>query len=80
MSLIELKNYLQQVKIASLGSIAAYFKCDVYLLRQMLGHWIKKGCIRKVVKTPNCGSKCVQCGQEKFEFYQWITSSVRQGE
>lgn len=80
MSLIELKHYLQRVKIASLGSMSTYFKCDICLLRQMISHWVKKGYVRKLTKTPHCGSKCLQCGEENFEFYEWISLPLCKGD
>jgi putative ferrous iron transport protein C len=72
MSLLEIKKYLMQVKIASLESIAAYFKCDADCLRQMLQHWVRKGCVRQCKKTSNCGVKCNQCKPYAIEIYEWV--------
>ena len=72
MSLIEIKNYLQQVKMASLGALTQYFRTDPDMMRCMLDHWIRKGKIRKCMKTPACGSKCGKCDVAVTEIYEWV--------
>lgn len=71
MSLLAVKQHLQQIKIASLGRIAEYFQSDVDLMRQMLGHWVRKGCVKRFTKTPGCGKKCEQCSVVEYEIYEW---------
>lgn len=75
MNLLEIKNYVMQVKMASLAHLSAYFKCDSELLRTMLCHWTRKGCIRKTTKTPACGSKCGKCSPVVTEIYEWVAVS-----
>lgn len=72
MSLLEIKAYLTQVKIASLASLCAYFKCDSELCRNMMMHWVRKGCVRTAAKPASCGS-CTKCGPE---IYEWIDQSL----
>lgn len=72
MNLLEIKNYLMRVKMASLSSLSTYFNCDSDLLRNMLAHWIRKGCVRQCLKTSNCGTKCVQCSPSSIEIYEWV--------
>jgi putative ferrous iron transport protein C len=72
MSLLDIKKYLLQVKMTSLASACTYFNIDADLLRQMLGHWIQKGCVRQCMKTPACGSKCGKCVPETTEIYEWV--------
>jgi putative ferrous iron transport protein C len=72
MNLLEIKNYLMRVRIASLSSLCTYFNCESELLRNMLGHWVRKGCVRKCAKTANCGTKCVQCSPLVTEIYEWV--------
>lgn len=74
MSLLDIKRYLIQVKIASLASLCTYFNCEADLLRNMLAHWVKKGCVRQCKKTPNCGVKCGQCSPMLTEIYEWVSS------
>lgn len=73
MNLLEIKNYLMRVKIASLSSLCTYFNCDSDLLRGMLSHWIRKGCVRQCLKTANCGTKCVKCSPSVTEIYEWVS-------
>lgn len=75
MGLLELKKYLMQVKISSLSSLCTYFNCDSESARGMLGHWIRKGCVRMCTKTPACGTKCVQCSPLKTEIYEWVSEA-----
>lgn len=71
MGLLELKQHLIQAKIASLGSMAAHFRCDPIFLRSMLAHWVRKGCLRQFSKTPACGKRCVNCDVSEYEIYEW---------
>ncbi|EKD53755.1 MAG: hypothetical protein ACD_60C00157G0009 [uncultured bacterium] len=72
MNLVEIKHYLMQVKMTSLASISAYFKCDAELMRQMMSHWLRKGCVRKLSKTPACGGSCMKCAPSLVEIYEWV--------
>ncbi|MHB1948396.1 MAG: FeoC-like transcriptional regulator [Gammaproteobacteria bacterium] len=74
MNLLEIKNYLMRVKMASLTSLTAYFNCDSQLLQQMLSHWVRKGCVRKCVAKPACGTQCLQCKVPATEVYEWVFS------
>lgn len=73
MNLLEIKNYLMRVKIASLSHLCSYFSCDSEVLRGMLSHWIRKGCIRQCVNKSACATKCAtQCAAVKMELYEWV--------
>jgi len=71
MSLLAIKQHMMKVRIASFQSICAYFNQDQTLLRQMLGHWIRKGCLRKMGRSAACES-CKQCGELVTEVYEWV--------
>lgn len=71
MGLLEIKQYLMRVKMASLASLCAYFNCDSALLKQMLAHWERKGCVRQCAKI-GCGTKCAQCPSASTEWYEWV--------
>ena len=74
MNLLEIKKYLMTVKIASLANLCTYFNCESELLRQMLGHWMRKGCVRKCAQNA-CGTSCAsQCSPLKSEIYEWVVS------
>jgi putative ferrous iron transport protein C len=72
MSLLEIKKYLMQVKMASLSHLCTYFKCDSGVLRDMLCHWARKGCVRKFTKNPACGGQCNKCDVAVTEIYEWV--------
>lgn len=74
MSLIDIKSYMRQVKMTNLSSICTYFNVDADILRQMLGHWIRKGYVRQLAKTANCGSQCVKCSPLVTEIYEWVAA------
>lgn len=77
MSLLEIKNYLQQVKIASIEKLSAHFKCDSGVLRNMMSHWLRKGCIRQFVQSSACGKTCGKCATPPVvEIYEWIDSAT----
>lgn len=72
MSLIDIKNYMMQVKITTLGNLCRLFNADAEILRCMLSHWIRKGKIRKCMRKPECGSTCGKCPTETTELYEWV--------
>lgn len=77
MGLLEIKNYLMNVKIASLSSLCAYFNCDAQLLKHMLGHWIRKGCVRQCGLSNGCGKTCGGCKVGSgVEIYEWVSYSL----
>lgn len=72
MNLLDLKAYLMKVKMTSLAALCTYFKSDADTLRQMLMHWVRKGCLRQCKKTENCGKSCNQCPSSMIEMYEWV--------
>ena len=73
MNLLEIKNYLQQVKIASITKLCAHFNCDSDMLRNMMSHWMRKGCIRQFIQSSECGKTCGKCATPPaLEIYEWI--------
>ncbi len=72
MNLLDIKSYLMKVKVASLSHLCVYFNCDSELLRNMMCHWTRKGCIRKMTKTPECGGGCNKCSPVVTEIYEWV--------
>jgi putative ferrous iron transport protein C len=76
MSLIAIKQHMQQVRMATLTSLCILFKAEPETVRCMLSHWIRKGRIRQCMKTVDCGSKCFKCPAVATELYEWIDESV----
>lgn len=72
MSLIAIKQHMQQVKMASLGSLCSVFGVEPDTLRCMMSHLINKGCVRQCVKKPACGSQCFKCPSTITEIYEWV--------
>ncbi|MBX3708991.1 MAG: FeoC-like transcriptional regulator [Gammaproteobacteria bacterium] len=72
MSLLDIKQHMVTVKMASLSSLCRLFNADPDTLRCMLQHWVRKGKIRQCVKKPACGSTCFQCPSLTTEFYEWV--------
>ena len=72
MSLLALREYLCKYRVASLATLCRNFGCEADLLRQMMRHWIQKGCVRCFTKTPACGSRCAQCPVGEVELYEWL--------
>lgn len=72
MNLVELKSYLVKVRIASLSSICVYFNIEPERLRQMLSHWVRKGCVRQCQRNPACASSCGKCSPLVTEIYEWV--------
>jgi putative ferrous iron transport protein C len=72
MSLVDIKQHLMQVRIASLSSICVYFNADPDTLRGMLSHWVRKGRVRQCKKNPACASSCGKCSPLLTEIYEWV--------
>lgn len=72
MSLIELKQYLMKVRMATLTNLCAMFKTDPENIRCLLQHWIRKGKVRQCLKKPACGTQCFQCPANSTEMYEWV--------
>jgi len=82
MILMELKTYLAKVKRAHLPELAERFQLSVEIVQAMLGHWIRKGVVKKESQAQNtkgcagaCQSMCVmQCLEDDSlmtEVYVW---------
>ncbi len=74
-SLSVLRQHLATVKISSLANLCILFDCDAGLLRQMLTHWVRKGCVRCFTRTSACGGSCQQCAPPAVEIYEWILTT-----
>jgi putative ferrous iron transport protein C len=72
MSLIDIKQHMMRVKMATLGSLCILFKVEPDTLRSLLQHWMRKGKIRQCMKEPACGSRCFKCPGTTTEIYEWV--------
>jgi len=76
MSLLAIKQHMKVVKVATLASLCLLFKADAETIRCLLSHWIKKGNIKRCLKTPACGSTCFKCPIGITEIYEWSESAA----
>lgn len=72
MSLIEIKQHLMKVRIATLTSLCALFNTNADNIRCLLQHWIRKGKVRQCLKKPACGTRCFKCPTSSSEMYEWV--------
>lgn len=72
MILIELKNYLKQMRVMNVFDLSRQLNVAPEVVKDMVGHWVRKGCVRAVPKLPGCGSKCVKCNPWAMESYEWV--------
>ncbi len=72
LSVRELKSFLQEVQAASLFDLSHRFASSPDLVRDRIQLLLRKGCVRKVCKTSDCGTKCVKCDPLFTEIYQWV--------
>ncbi len=72
MSLIDIKQHMMKVRLATLASLCLLFNAEPENLRCMLQHWMRKGRIRQCTKQPACGSRCFKCPTAATEIYEWV--------
>jgi putative ferrous iron transport protein C len=75
MGLLDIKRYMQQVKMASLKGLSLHFNREPQLLRQLLQVWMRKGCIKQCKRTDRCGTSCGKCDVLLTEIYEWVSCS-----
>jgi hypothetical protein len=72
MVLAELRDFLQQRQRVALSELISHFAVDAEAMRGMLALWQRKGRLRKVSKTAQCGTQCCQCDTTLTEIYEWL--------
>lgn len=83
--LLDLKAYIERHNQVSLRDLALHFHLEPDALRFMLDHWIRKGRVKRLDFTPDCGcgcgtkrkaTSCNGCGvEDSFEIYAWQGSA-----
>lgn len=68
----QLKLHFQLNNVLSLYDVMLRFNVDEMLARQLLQHWLKKGCVCPAERKANCGTSCQQCHPAMTEMYQWV--------
>lgn len=69
MILRELASVLAQQKSMSSRELAKHFQASEDVVDAMLGVWMKKGRVRKLV-AGGCSGSC--CGQRTEAYYEWL--------
>ncbi len=77
MILLEIKRYLKDKQFVNLQELSLHFQRDPEIMREMLGHWLRKGVICKAPNPAGCGLKCVKCKPEFSEVYQFQRTEDR---
>jgi hypothetical protein len=72
MSLLKLKDYLKNKRVASLFDLTTKFNLDPDIIRQMLKLLMNKGNLLEQKKTFKCGSQCAKCHPHQTELYIWV--------
>lgn len=76
MSLLEIKHYMKQHRMSNLLGLMHYFNIDADLARNFLSHWQRKGKIKKMQKTNQCGTQCSKCDPTLTEIYEWVEDKI----
>lgn len=69
MILLAVKDFIRQRQVVNLQDLALHFQRDPDTMRDMLGHWLRKGIICKAPKPAGCGVRCVACKPSVAEVY-----------
>lgn len=72
MTLLSIRDYMSQVKLASLQHLCGHFNTSPETIRCLLRHFIGKGKIRQCMRQPACGTKCFKCPVAVTEIYEWV--------
>lgn len=71
--LLAIKDYLMARPKASLHELTQHFGVSPDVMVSMLTIWIDKGKVRRCVKEPHCGVKCMQCRPSTIEWFEWCS-------
>lgn len=71
MILQEIKNYVRKREQVSLNDIALHFDLDADTVRGMLDFWVRKGRIKRLKQTSDCGGACSCSAKEARDIYRW---------
>ena len=69
--LSEIRTYLSKRGRAPIGDLVNHFDADADAIRGMLGHFIRKGHVRRLEGAGDC-SGCNKCDAFTFEAYEWV--------
>jgi hypothetical protein len=71
--LLQIRDYLRRVGVASNQQIAREFHLDLQALQPMLDLWLRKGVIGSCQKKKStCQSRCFKCKIQPLTYYQYL--------
>ena len=71
MILLDVKAYIKQHQWVNLQDLSLHFQRDLDTMRDILGHWVRKGVICRAPKPAGCGVACGACKPMVAEVYCW---------
>jgi hypothetical protein len=72
MLIANIKNELRIQQTMSLFDMSVKLNVEPKVLRDMLSLLIRKGQVRRCMKTPRCGTQCSKCSELITEIYEWV--------
>ena len=69
------RDVLQKQGATNIAELSRILKVDIFILREVLDFWVKKGKVKKFLPDSACctsGKGCNSCNLLSFEFYDWI--------
>lgn len=70
--LLQIREYLRRVRVASNQQIAREFQLDLQALEPMLDFWLRKGVIENCQEKATCQSRCCKCKTQPPTYYQYL--------
>ncbi|CDZ75895.1 FeoC like transcriptional regulator [Legionella massiliensis] len=70
--LLQIREYLRRVRVASNQQIAREFHLDLQALQPMLELWLRKGIIGNCQEKSACQSRCFKCKTQPPIYYQYL--------
>lgn len=68
--LLQLRDYIQRERVASLQQLMRVFRVDESALVPMLELWVRKGVIMPHHAMKTCNSPCSGCSSSRVVFYE----------
>ncbi len=70
--LIGIKDYFNRHGVVTLNDLAVHFQVAPDAMRGMLGHWLRKGKVRKHSACCTRSDGCGSCDAALSEWYEWV--------
>ena len=74
--LIALKTLLENQAPMTVMALSKELHTPPSVVQAMLSHWVRKGKVALMPKSPGCGQSCHRCNPELTEIYQWVVGQA----